>query len=70
VTILTHTETSLTCIPVLSYPSPQSLQVASCIFPLLDPREEMLYSHLSILPQNQKQQQQIKVIKEKLPWQQ
>ena len=27
-TILAHTKTSLTCIPVLSYPSPQSLQDA------------------------------------------
>ena len=40
VTVLTHTETFLTCILVLSYPSPQSLQVALCIFPLLDPREK------------------------------
>jgi len=57
VTALTHTETSLTCIPVLSYPSLQSLQVASCRSPLLDPHEEMLSSHPSVLPQNQKQHQ-------------
>ena len=40
----------------------RSLQVASCRFPLPNPREEMLSSHPSVLPKNQKQQQQITVI--------